>query len=75
MIVCSCNKLSAADVRKCLAGRTGPVTVPEVYRLLGCAPQCGTCARTIYCLIATRDPKSPAEAAAPGLEEASASAG
>lgn len=48
MIVCSCNVLSDHDVRSCLApGPDCPFTPAQVYRCLGCSPQCGRCARTI----------------------------
>jgi bacterioferritin-associated ferredoxin len=48
MIVCSCNILSDGDVRGCLSPGPGcPRTPAEVYRCLGCSPDCGRCARTI----------------------------
>ncbi len=48
MIVCSCNVLSDNDVRGCLnPGAECPRTPAQVYRCLGCSPQCGRCARTI----------------------------
>jgi bacterioferritin-associated ferredoxin len=48
MIVCSCNVISDGDVRACLNGGAGsPRTPAEVYRCLGCSPECGHCARTI----------------------------
>ncbi|HYF53896.1 MAG TPA: (2Fe-2S)-binding protein [Salinarimonas sp.] len=49
MIVCSCNRLSDGDVRGCLEGGDGacPRTPAQVYRCLGCSPQCGRCAATI----------------------------
>ncbi len=48
MIVCSCNFLSDGDVRACLnPGSDCPRTPAEVYRCLGCSPDCGRCARTI----------------------------
>jgi bacterioferritin-associated ferredoxin len=48
MIVCSCNALSDNAVRACLApGPDCPYTPAQVYRCLGCSPQCGRCARTI----------------------------
>jgi bacterioferritin-associated ferredoxin len=46
MIVCSCNVLSADQVRDAVA--TGaPQTPGQVYGCLGCSPQCGRCARSI----------------------------
>jgi bacterioferritin-associated ferredoxin len=47
MIVCSCNVFSDGDVRACLEGPGCPRTPAEVYRCLGCSPECGHCARTI----------------------------
>ena len=48
MIVCSCNVFSDHDVRATLAaGDPAPRTTGQVYRCLGCSPQCGRCARTI----------------------------
>src|SRR3954453_16725139 len=48
MIVCSCNVLSDGDVRACLnPGPDCPRTPAQVYRCLGCSPECGHCARTI----------------------------
>ena len=59
MIICSCNRLSAADVRGCLIGHPPPRSVADVYGRLGCSPKCGTCARTIYGLIAESQAKPP----------------
>ena len=47
MIVCSCNVLSDAQVRDSIAVDAGPRKTVDVYRCLGCSPQCGRCARTI----------------------------
>ncbi len=48
MIVCSCNVLSDGDVKSCLKPGPGcPQTPAQVYRCLGCSPDCGRCARTI----------------------------
>ncbi len=48
MIVCSCNALSDRAVRACMGpGPECPYTPAQVYRCLGCSPQCGRCARTI----------------------------
>lgn len=50
MIVCSCNVFSDRQVLDALAGT--PLRSPsEVYRCLGCLPQCGRCARTIRTLM------------------------
>jgi bacterioferritin-associated ferredoxin len=48
MIVCSCNVLSDGDVKACLnPGPDCPRTPAQVYRCLGCSPNCGRCAATI----------------------------
>ena len=48
MIVCSCNVFSDGEVRSCLTPGPGcPKTPAQVYRCLGCRPECGHCARTI----------------------------
>jgi bacterioferritin-associated ferredoxin len=48
MIVCSCNVLSDGDVKACLRPGPGcPRTPAQVYRCLGCSPNCGRCVRTI----------------------------
>ena len=41
MIVCICNALSEADVRK--AARAGAPCANSAYAHLGCQAQCGTC--------------------------------
>jgi bacterioferritin-associated ferredoxin len=52
MIICSCNILSDGDVRACLnPGADCPRTPAEVYRCLGCSPECGHCARTIRAIM------------------------
>jgi bacterioferritin-associated ferredoxin len=51
MIVCSCNVLSDSQVRETLAVEAAPRTTIEVYRCLGCSPQCGRCARTIRAIM------------------------
>ncbi len=52
MIVCSCNVLSDRQVRDAVSEREGEVrTAGQVYRCLGCSPQCGRCARTIRGII------------------------
>ncbi|MGE4371740.1 MAG: bacterioferritin-associated ferredoxin [Xanthobacter sp.] len=47
MIVCSCNVFSDRQVRDLVSAETGAHSTSDVYRGLGCAPQCGRCARTI----------------------------
>jgi len=51
VIVCSCNVLSDEQVRGTVAEGGGPRTTFEVYRCLGCSPQCGRCARTIRAIM------------------------
>jgi len=52
MIVCSCNVLSDRQVREAVAEPGVNLrTAGQVYRCLGCSPQCGRCARTIRKLI------------------------
>ncbi len=52
MIVCSCNVLSDRQVRDAVSTPEASVrTAGQVYRCLGCSPQCGRCARTIRKLI------------------------
>ncbi len=52
MIVCSCNVLSDSAVRACLnPGPDCPRTLAQVYRCLGCSPECGHCAHTIRAIM------------------------
>lgn len=51
MIVCSCNVVSDRQVRDALASNEKCRTPGEVYRCLGCSPQCGRCARTIRAIM------------------------
>lgn len=51
MIVCSCNVLSETVVRRACCSGPGPRTPGQIYRCLGCSPQCGRCARTIRNII------------------------
>lgn len=41
MYVCLCNALTDRTIRACCACEAE--TVGEVYRALGCRPQCGKC--------------------------------
>ena len=50
MIICSCNVLSENAVREACAS-LAPRTPGQVYRCLGCSPQCGRCSRTIKTII------------------------
>jgi bacterioferritin-associated ferredoxin len=51
MIVCSCNVFSDSEVRVALAGAGHRLGVSRVYASLGCAAQCGRCARSIKNII------------------------
>jgi bacterioferritin-associated ferredoxin len=51
MIVCSCNVFSDHQVRDACANSGGVRTPGEIYRCLGCSPQCGRCARTIRAIL------------------------
>lgn len=52
MIVCSCNVLSDCQVRATVDAEAGGARTPgQVYRCLGCSPQCGRCARTIKSIL------------------------
>jgi bacterioferritin-associated ferredoxin len=50
MIVCSCNVLSDTQVRETVNAASAR-TAGEVYRCLGCSPQCGRCVRTIRAIM------------------------
>lgn len=53
MIVCSCNVLSDKQIRTTIGDGTANAQTPgQVYRCLGCSPQCGRCARTIRAMLA-----------------------
>ena len=51
MIVCSCNVLSEAQVRSAIASATPRPRMSYVYASLGCAANCGRCARTIKVML------------------------
>jgi bacterioferritin-associated ferredoxin len=51
MIVCSCNVFSDAQVRAVIAAGAERPRMSAVYASLGCAAQCGRCARTIKSLL------------------------
>jgi bacterioferritin-associated ferredoxin len=46
MVVCSCNVFSDTQVRAVIASAEAP-RMSQVYASLGCAAQCGCCARSI----------------------------
>jgi bacterioferritin-associated ferredoxin len=49
MIVCSCNRLTDADVADAICGGAG--TPDDVYESCGCRKQCGRCAATMARLL------------------------
>jgi bacterioferritin-associated ferredoxin len=52
VIVCSCNVLSDCQIRSTIDAEAGGARTPgQVYRCLGCSPQCGRCARTIKAIL------------------------
>ena len=51
MIVCSCNVFSDAQVRSVIASSPQRPRMSRVYASLGCAAQCGRCAKTINGII------------------------
>lgn len=51
MIVCSCNRLTDADIRAALERPNAPERVRDVYAACGCVVKCGGCAGTINRLI------------------------
>lgn len=53
MIVCSCNVLSDKQILSTIGDQPScPQTAGQVYRCMGCSPQCGRCARTIKAMLA-----------------------
>lgn len=50
MYICSCNVFTDHDVRA--VAREANHRVPNVYRCLGCSPECGRCAATIRKILA-----------------------
>lgn len=51
MIICSCNGITDHDVRRCAGSVDCRLTVSAVYRSLGHAACCGTCAQTIRSIL------------------------
>ena len=52
MMVCSCNILYDGDVKTWLKPWPDCARTPaQVYRWLGCSPNCGRCARTIRAIM------------------------
>lgn len=63
MYVCLCNSFTCSDVRR-VRGE-GASTPAEVYRRIGCRPQCGKCRDSIRDLLAAAAaaPREEAETA------------
>jgi bacterioferritin-associated ferredoxin len=62
MIVCSCHVLSDRDVLDIIHTGGSARTAMQIYRGLGCVPECGRCARTIRRIIGqAADRDRPAE--------------
>jgi bacterioferritin-associated ferredoxin len=51
MIVCSCNVFSDTQVHAVVAQSVERPRMSQVYSSLGCAAQCGRCARTIKTIL------------------------
>jgi len=49
MYVCHCNALTDRDVSRAVAD--GASRPHEVYAACNCRAQCGTCTRTVLCLL------------------------
>jgi bacterioferritin-associated ferredoxin len=49
MYICLCNGFTDGKVR--MVARNGECSVSEVYRVLGCKPQCGKCVPLVRDLI------------------------
>lgn len=68
MIVCSCNVLSDSQIRTTIGDSSANCRTPgQVYRCLGCSPQCGRCARTIRAMLADVRGLTPREDDACGV--------
>jgi bacterioferritin-associated ferredoxin len=55
VIVCSCNVFSDTEVRAVISASRERPRMSRVYSSLGCAAQCGRCARTIKNLLDEAD--------------------
>ncbi|MDR3494580.1 MAG: (2Fe-2S)-binding protein [Ancalomicrobiaceae bacterium] len=51
MIVCSCNGITADEVRSCAERSNCRQTVAQVVRALNRTPGCGTCSRNILSIL------------------------
>lgn len=48
MIICSCNVLTDHEVRAAAGDLDAALPkLSQIYRCLGCSPQCGRCAATV----------------------------
>ncbi len=57
MVVCHCNRLTAAQIAVAIAA--GASRPAEVYAGCGCGAQCGCCCRTILDLLRAGDGACP----------------
>ena len=51
MIICSCNVISDARIKAALVSEDYPKTPCEVYKCLGCSPNCGRCISNVRLVI------------------------
>jgi bacterioferritin-associated ferredoxin len=57
MVVCDCNRLTAAEIAAAIAaGATRPA---EVYAGCGCGAQCGCCCKTILGMLRAAPQRQP----------------
>jgi len=50
MYICLCNGITDRDIHRVAAGCDG--SVAQIYRGLGCAPQCGKCVPVVREMLA-----------------------
>jgi bacterioferritin-associated ferredoxin len=62
MYICLCNGITDRDVHRVAAGGDG--TVAQIYRGLGCTPQCGKCVPVVREMVAQLPGQSAADNAA-----------
>ncbi len=60
MYICLCNGITDRDIRRVADAADG--SVAQVYRALGCAPQCGKCVPVVKAMLSER--RAPATALA-----------
>jgi bacterioferritin-associated ferredoxin len=57
MYVCLCNGLTDRDIRRVAGPSDGSVS--QVYRALGCAPQCGKCVPVVRQMVSDAPAPAP----------------